>query len=86
MAIQRMQGGERKSAEMALFCHQPQVAESIYLQAGKIFRAIELHVQLFNWEKWKQWSIPLEKSHKILHDFEMFLKISGQFSQDLTKS
>ena len=51
MAIQRMQSGERKSAEMALFCHQPKVAESIYLQAGKIFRAIELHVQLFNWER-----------------------------------
>ena len=51
MAIQKMQGGERKSAELALFCHQPQVAESIFLQAGKIFRAIELHIQLFNWEK-----------------------------------
>ena len=36
---------------MALFCGQPQDAEAILLQAGNIFRAIMLNIQLFNWDR-----------------------------------
>ena len=42
---------EKKKAELALFCQQPQQAESIYLQSNHIFRAIQLNIQLFNWER-----------------------------------
>ena len=43
---------ERRNAEMALFCKQPQQAEAIYLQSNLIFRAIELNINLYNWERW----------------------------------
>ena len=42
---------ERRNAEMALFCKQPQQAEAIYLQSNAIFRAIELNINLYNWER-----------------------------------
>lgn len=42
---------ERRNAEMALFCKQPQQAEAIYLQSNSIFRAIELNINLYNWER-----------------------------------
>eukprot|EP00050_Salpingoeca_kvevrii_P014961 m.42262 g.42262 ORF g.42262 m.42262 type:complete len:226 (+) comp6080_c0_seq4:2-679(+) len=42
---------EGRNAAMALFCKQPEEAESILLQAGLIFRAIELNCNQHNWEK-----------------------------------
>ena len=42
---------ERRNAEMALFCKQPQQAEAIYLQSNLIFRAIEVNINLYNWER-----------------------------------
>ena len=36
---------------MAQFCHQVNEAEIILLQAGLIFRAIQMHVDLFNWDR-----------------------------------
>ena len=42
---------EARNAEMAVFSGQPQDAEAILLQAGLIFRAIMLNVQLFNWDR-----------------------------------
>ena len=36
---------------MALFCKQPQQAEAIYLQSNLIFRAIEVNINLYNWER-----------------------------------
>jgi intraflagellar transport protein 80 len=36
---------------MALFCQQIQEAEIILLQAGLIFRAIQMHMDLFNWDR-----------------------------------
>ena len=37
---------------MALFCKQPQQAEAIYLQSNLIFRAIEVNINLYNWERY----------------------------------
>ena len=50
--IRDLPTAERRNAELALFCHQPQQAEAVYLQAGMVYRAIELNIQLFNWERW----------------------------------
>lgn len=50
--IRDLPTAERRNAELALFCHQPQQAEAVYLQAGMVYRAIELNIHLFNWERW----------------------------------
>ena len=50
--IKQLPSPERRNAELALFCHQPQQAEAIYLQAGLVYRAIELNMNLFNWERY----------------------------------
>uniref|UniRef100_A0A2C9JF99 Uncharacterized protein n=1 Tax=Biomphalaria glabrata TaxID=6526 RepID=A0A2C9JF99_BIOGL len=42
---------EARNAEMALLCGNHQDAEAILLQAGLIFRAIMLNVQLYNWDR-----------------------------------
>ena len=42
----------RRNAELALFSHQLQQAEATYLQAGMVYRAIELNLEFFNWERW----------------------------------
>lgn len=42
---------EARNAEMALLCGNPQDAEAILLQAGLIFRAILLNIQLYNWDR-----------------------------------
>ena len=49
--IRELPTAVRRNAELALFCHQPQQAEAIYLQAGMVYRAIELNISLFNWER-----------------------------------
>lgn len=49
--IKQLASAERRNAELALFCHQPMQAEATYLQAGMIYRAIELNITLFNWER-----------------------------------
>ncbi|XP_059177555.1 intraflagellar transport protein 80 homolog [Physella acuta] len=42
---------EARNAEMALLCGSQQDAEAILLQAGLIFRAIMLNIQLYNWDR-----------------------------------
>jgi intraflagellar transport protein 80 len=49
--IKALPSAECRNAELALFSHLPQQAESIYLQAGLIYRAIQLNIDLFNWER-----------------------------------
>ena len=44
-------GKEARSAEMAVFCGQSQQAEGILLQAGLVFRALMLNIQLYNWDR-----------------------------------
>ena len=43
---------EARNAEMALLCGNYTDAEAILLQAGLIFRAILLNIQLYNWDRW----------------------------------
>ena len=38
-------------AELALFRRKPDEAEAILLQAGATYRAIDMHVRLFNWRR-----------------------------------
>ena len=49
--LRELPTAERRNAELALFFRQPHQAEAIYLQAGLIFRAIQLNMSLFNWER-----------------------------------
>lgn len=42
---------EGRDAEMALFCRETDEAEAILLQAGLLFRAIEMNCLLFRWER-----------------------------------
>lgn len=42
---------EGRQAELALFQRRPTEAERILLQAGLIFRCIDMHTRLFNWER-----------------------------------
>lgn len=51
---------EGRNAEVALFCHQPDEAESILLQAGLVFRAIDMNRTLHRWER----ALDLALKHK----------------------
>eukprot|EP00906_Rhabdomonas_costata_P015489 RCo022262 len=42
---------EGRNAELALFQRRPEDAEQILLQAGLVYRAIRMHIRLFNWER-----------------------------------
>lgn len=41
---------EGRQAELALFQRRPDEAERILIQAGLIYRCIDIHLRLFNWE------------------------------------
>lgn len=65
--IRELPTSEKRNAELALLFRQPQQAEAIYLQAGLIFRAIQLNMNLFNWERWDWSTVPgLPMASKIL--------------------
>ena len=38
---------------MSLFCKQPAEAEGTLLQAGLIYRAIRLNIDLFKWNRYR---------------------------------
>ncbi|ORC92498.1 intraflagellar transport protein 80 [Trypanosoma theileri] len=42
---------EGRQAELALFQRRPAEAERILMQAGLIYRCIDMHTRLFNWER-----------------------------------
>nr|CCC52397.1 conserved hypothetical protein [Trypanosoma vivax Y486] len=42
---------EGRQAELALFQHRPTEAERILMQAGLLYRCIDMHTRLFNWER-----------------------------------
>ena len=42
---------EGRNAALAVFCHQIDEGESLLLQAGLVYRAIELNLKLFRWER-----------------------------------
>jgi intraflagellar transport protein 80 len=49
--IKNIPSTEGKNAAIALYMRLPDEAESILLQAGLIYRAIKMHVRLFNWNR-----------------------------------
>jgi len=49
--IKDLPSKEVRTAEMILFSGQQLDAEALLLQAGLIFRAIMLNLQLFNWDR-----------------------------------
>lgn len=42
---------EGRQAELALLQHRPEEAERILLHAGLVYRCIDMHTKLFNWER-----------------------------------
>eukprot|EP00760_Papus_ankaliazontas_P033723 PhM_4_TR6687/c0_g1_i1/m.56010/K19678/IFT80; intraflagellar transport protein 80 len=42
---------EAQQAELALFQHRTEEAEKILLLAGLIYRAIRMHIRMYNWER-----------------------------------
>ena len=42
---------EGRNAAMAQFCGQPLDAEAILLQSGLTYRAIQMHIDTFNWDR-----------------------------------
>ncbi|XP_032237699.1 intraflagellar transport protein 80 homolog isoform X2 [Nematostella vectensis] len=51
---------EGRNAAMALFCRQVMEAETILLQAGLVYRAIQTNIDLFNWDR----ALELAVKHK----------------------
>lgn len=49
--VKRVPSKEGRSAEMALFKRNMKEAESILLQAGLVYRAIKMHIELFAWQR-----------------------------------
>ena len=58
--IKQIPTEEGRSAELCLFRRRPEEAEAILLQAGLVFRAIEMNVKLFNWDR----ALELAVQHK----------------------
>jgi len=50
--IKDLPSKEVRTAEMILFSGQQQDAEGLLIQAGLIFRAIMLNLDLFNWDRY----------------------------------
>ena len=49
--IKEISNKAARSAEMSLFCKQTTEAEGTLLQAGLVYRAIRLNIDLFRWNR-----------------------------------
>lgn len=49
--IKEIPSQEGRNAGMALFCGQVKDAENILLQSGLIYRAIQMNIDQFNWDR-----------------------------------
>jgi len=58
--IKTIPSPEGRNAEMALFCREAQDAESMLIQAGLFFRAIEMNCNNFRWQR----ALDLADKHK----------------------
>lgn len=68
--IKKIPTVEGRNAEMALFCRQVDEAETILLQAGLIFRAINMNCKIFRWER----ALDLAIKHKTHVDTVLSLR------------
>lgn len=58
--IKKVPTEEGRSAELALFRRKPDEAEAILVQAGLIYRAVDMRVRLFDWDR----ALDLAVQHK----------------------
>jgi len=58
--VKRIPSIEGRNAELALYRRQAKIAEDILLQAGLIYRAIKMNMQLFKWNR----ALELALKHK----------------------
>ena len=49
--VKEIPSKEGRLAAMALFCRQIPDAEAILLQSGLTYRAIQMNIDLFNWDR-----------------------------------
>ncbi len=59
-SVKLIPSAEGRSAELALYRRQPQVAEDILLGADLVWRAIKMHISLFHWNR----ALELALKHK----------------------
>jgi intraflagellar transport protein 80 len=59
--IKQIPSAPGRSAEMMLYRRQPKRAVQILLQAGLIYRCIQMHIRLFNWKA----ALELALEHKV---------------------
>ncbi|XP_062521440.1 intraflagellar transport protein 80 homolog [Corticium candelabrum] len=77
--IKEVPSPEGRTASLALFCHQPGEAENTLLQAGLVYRAIELNINLFNWDR----ALKIAIKHKTHVD--TVIAFRQKYLQDLGK-
>eukprot|EP00761_Pharyngomonas_kirbyi_P000649 gb/GECH01000649.1/.p1 GENE.gb/GECH01000649.1/~~gb/GECH01000649.1/.p1 ORF type:complete len:758 (+),score=164.05 gb/GECH01000649.1/:1-2274(+) len=70
---------ERRNAELALYQRRPQEAENILMQAGLVFRAIKMRMNLYNWDR----ALEIAVQHKthvdtVLAYRKKYLKMVGK--------
>ena len=58
--IKKVPTEEGRSAELALFRRKPDEAEAILVQAGLMYRAVDMRVRLFDWDR----ALDLAVQHK----------------------
>ena len=77
--VKRVPSKEGRSAEMALFLRKREEAEAILLQAGLVYRAITMHMDLFAWERALELAMK-QKTHvdTVLYRRNKFLKAAGR--------
>mmetsp|Transcript_42074 Transcript_42074/g.98677 ORF Transcript_42074/g.98677 Transcript_42074/m.98677 type:complete len:767 (-) Transcript_42074:943-3243(-) len=51
LSIKEIPTSEGRNAELALWRRRPDEAEAILLQAGLFYRAIDMHMRLFHWDR-----------------------------------
>jgi intraflagellar transport protein 80 len=70
---------QARAAEFMLFQRRPEEAEKILVQAGLIYRAIRMHIQLFNWDK----ALELAVKHRTHVDTTLWFR--KKFLQNFNK-
>jgi len=77
--VKEIPSNEGRLAAMALFCRQIPDAEAMLLQSGLIYRAIQMNIDLFNWERALELAIK-HKTHvdTVLANRQKYLKRFGK--------
>jgi intraflagellar transport protein 80 len=78
--IKNINSSEARAAELALLRKQPREADNILLGANLFYRAIKMHIDLFNWERALELALKY-KTHvdTVLFFRAKYLKNLGRF-------